>query len=397
MKAYSYQLIIVLMTVAALIPRVVLADQSVASTSISQALSESTIKLLFRARYEGVDQDGIDKDADALTIKSRITLNTAKYQNFSLGLEVDNVSAFIDDYNSSTNGNTQYPLVVDPTGTDVNQGYLQYKNEQFTGVLGRQRVLHNNQRFVGGVGWRQNEQTYDGIRLKFQASDLLAFDYTYVNNINNIKAQNISGDFHLINLSYQLNSNHTINGFSYILDYRAASNAKLSTSTFGALYKGKFGPVIVNVSAASQSDNGDNSNSFTASYLNIEAGTKVGQVTLLAGYELLGSDNGVGFSTPLATLHKFQGFADKFLGTPAQGVQDIYISAKMIFSEIKLTAIYHDLSSDIDNLNYGKELDLVAAYTINKSYDVLFKFANYSADEHQTDTNKLWLQFVAKF
>jgi hypothetical protein len=29
--------------------------------------------------------------------------------------------------------------------------------------LGRQRILPEDQRYVGGVGWRQNEQTYDGV------------------------------------------------------------------------------------------------------------------------------------------------------------------------------------------------------------------------------------------
>ncbi|MBL0711163.1 MAG: hypothetical protein JJV99_09165, partial [Colwellia sp.] len=45
----------------------------------------------------------------------------------------------------------------------------------------------------------------------------------------------------------------------------------------------------------------------------------------------------------------------------------------------------------------GTELDLVAAYKINKSYGVLAKFAAYDADEHKTDTNKLWIQATAKF
>ncbi len=54
--------------------------------------------------------------------------------------------------------------------------------------------------------------------------------------------------------------------------------------------------------------------------------------TLGVGYELLGSDDGVAaFQTPLATLHKFNGFADQFLVTPAGGLQDIYFYAKAGF------------------------------------------------------------------
>jgi len=396
MKTNIRNITLSLITASALTAPLAFADVTAVSSGVTQALEESKVNLSFRAREEYVDQDGIDDAANALTVKSRMTIKTGAYSNFSLGLEVDNVSALVDNYNSTQNGETDYPVVADPTGTDVNQGYLQYKNNNFTGVVGRQRILHNNQRFVGGVGWRQNEQTYDGVRLQYNVN-ALSVDYSYVHNINNIKAQNVTGDFHLANLGYKINKEHKISAFTYLLDYNADANAKLSTSTYGALYNGKFGPVFVNASLASQSDNGDNANSFTASYMNAEVGSKFGKVTVLGGYEVLGSDNGVAFSTPLATLHKFQGFADKFLGTPAEGVQDIYVTVKGAISGVKLSATYHDLSSDVGSKDWGSEIDLVAAYKVNKNYSVLAKFASYSADEHATDTSKLWLQLAAKF
>ncbi len=373
-------------------------DSEVAS-GISKALSESKVDLSFRARYEGVDQDGIDDRADALTVLSRMTINTGSFNGFSLGLEVDNVSALVDNYNSTSNGNTEYPLVVDPTGTEVNQGFVKYNNDGFTATVGRQRILHNNQRFVGGVGWRQNEQTYDGARIQYKVSDAVSLDYSYVENINNIKEQNVDGDFHLANAAFKINKDHKVSAFAYLLDYDSMSNAGNSTDTFGALYNGKFGPVGVNASYATQSDAGDSPLNYSADYINLEASTKVGKVTLLGGYELLGSDNGVGFKTPLATLHKFQGFADKFLGTPSEGMEDIYVTVKGAVSGVKLSATYHDLSSDVGGLDWGNELDLTAAYSISKNYNVLVKFANYSAgdDATVTDTNKLWLQLAAKF
>ena len=361
---------------------------------ITAALAESKANLSFRARYEGVDQDGVEENASALTVKSRFTITTGNYNNFSLGLEVDNVSALVDDYNSTTNGNTDYPVVADPKGTDVNQGYVKYDNNAFSAIVGRQRILHNNQRFVGGVGWRQNEQTYDGVRAQYNAG-AVSVDYSYIHNVNNIFAKNNSGDFHLANVGYKFNKDHKAAAFAYILDFDAG--AANSSSTYGALYNGQIGPVIVNASFASQSDNGDNPNSYTATYLNAEVGSKIGAVTVLAGYEVLGSDNGVGFNTPLATKHKFQGWADKFLGTPGDGIQDIYLTVKGAISGVKLAATYHDLSSDVNGIDYGSEIDVVANYEVNKNYAVLAKFAGYSADEYATDTSKLWLQLVAKF
>lgn len=371
--------------------------------SISDALADSKVNISFRARYEAVDEDGAsgaaDKDADALTLKSRLTLNTGAYQGFSLGLEVDNVTAIVDDYNDAAGNNPTDSVIADPEITDVNQAYIKYTNGDLKATAGRQRILHNNQRFVGGVGWRQNEQTYDGVRIEYALNDALSLDYSYIHNANRIFADDaksdLGGDFHFINAAYKVNKAHKITAFAYILDFDTA--AALSTSTYGALYNGKFDAVFVNASLATQSDNGDNANSFDANYINAEIGSKLGKVTVLGGYELLGSDNGVGFSTPFATLHKFQGWADKFLGTPANGVQDIYVTVKGAVAGVKLSATYHNLTSDANDIDYGNELDLVANYQVNKNYSLLAKFANYSADDYSTDTNKLWLQAVAKF
>ena len=387
-----------LITTAILMAPAAFVSETEHGNSITEALSDSTVKVELRARYEGVDQDGIDKDASAATLKSRITVKTGSYSNFSMAIEVDKVDALVDNYNSKTNGNTEYPVVTDPQGTDVNQAYIKYENNGFSAVVGRQRVLHNNQRFVGGVGWRQNEQTYDGVRAQYKA-DAFSVDYSYIQNINDITANNVKGDFHLANGIYKINKSHKVSAFAYLLDYDAIEQAQNSSSIVGALYNGNFGKFLVNASLASQSDNGDNPTSYSAMYINAEAGYNFGPVTLLAGYELLGSDNGVGFNTPLATKHKFNGWADKFLGTPGEGLQDVYITAKGKVSEVKWAATYHDFSSDVESIDFGSELNLVATYQVNKNYGVLVKAANYSDGDvaAKTDTNKIWVQLTAKF
>lgn len=376
------------------------AAESSVATGVKKALSESKVKVNFRARYEGVDQDGIKDNASALTLKSRITATTGSFNGLSAGVEVDNVTDILDNYNSTRNGETDYPVVADPEGTDVNQFFLKYKGDNVTAIAGRQRILHNNQRFVGGVGWRQNEQTYDGYRVQFSPTKAFSADYSYVYNVNRIfgprgAKADLHGQFHLLNTAFKINKDHKVNAFAYLLDFDTA--AKLSTDTYGIAYKGKFGPVNLNASYAKQSDADDNPNSFDASYYNVEVGTKVSSVTLLAGIESLGSDNGVGFSTPLATLHKFQGFADKFLATPGAGIEDVYITAKTKVKGVKLSATYHDLSSDEGSIDYGSEIDIAAGYAFNKNYNVLVKLAMYDADDHASDTDKLWIQFGAKF
>jgi hypothetical protein len=370
------------------------------SSTISEALRESKVNMIFRTRYEGVDQEGIDKDANSITLKSRISAKTGRYNGLSVLVEVDNNTTILDDFNSTSNGKVQYPVVADPEGSDINQAYLEYKKGKLTIIGGRQRILHTNQRFVGGVAWRQNEQTYDGFRAKFKVNDAVSFDYSYIHNINRIfgprgAKADLKGSFSLFNADLKINKDHKISPFAYILDFDTA--ASLSTSTYGFLYKGKFNSLNINASYAHQSDNADNPNAFDTNYYNVEISSKIGTMTILGGMDVLGSDNRVGFSTPLATLHKFQGFTDKFLGTPENGVEDLYLTVKTKVSNIKLAATYHDLSSNKGSLDYGTELDLVAAYAFNQNYSVLFKYASYDADSHASDTDKLWLQLMAKF
>jgi hypothetical protein len=119
------------------------------------------------------------------------------------------------------------------------------------------------------------------------------------------------------------------------------------------------------------------------------------------GYELLEGDGVKGFATPLATLHRFQGWADKFLATPVNGLADKYVNVGYtrkgmgVFETVALTASWHDFSSDIASIDYGSELDLqlTARY---RRFSGTLKLADYDAAATTPlavrDTRKLWAQ-----
>ena len=153
-----------LLVVASMPMHCLQAEESVGQ-GISRMVTEGTVNLDLRYRYEHVDQDNIGKHANASTLRSRLSLASADYQGFSVLSEFDNVSYIgDDDFNSTENGKTQYPVVADPKGTQVNQLWLKYNYQKLSGIFGRQRINYGRQRFIGGVAWRQNEQTYDGVR-----------------------------------------------------------------------------------------------------------------------------------------------------------------------------------------------------------------------------------------
>lgn len=238
----------------------VMADEA---TTFSEVLAKSDTKFTMRYRYEFVDDNASAKDADASTLRSRITWNSASYKGFSGLVEVDNVSHIGgENYATPSNGKAgEYPIVADLDGTDINQVYMKYKGDSFTGIVGRQRILHSGQRFVGGVGWRQNEQTYDSARIQLPINTdmgAVKVDYSYIWDVNRIFGPDTNGgqprryesDSHAVYASFSPAEGHTIGLYSYLLDFdNAAVN---SSETYGIEYKGAFGPVSISAAAATR-------------------------------------------------------------------------------------------------------------------------------------------------
>ena len=374
------------------------------ATSVSDMFTGGSASTAFRYRYEAVDQDGTDKKANASTLKSRLTWTSATYKGFKTVFEVDNVSVIGgENYKTPTNGMSAYPVVADPKGTDANQAYINYQGSDVHATLGRQRILHGGQRFVGGVGWRQNEQTFDALRLTLPDFHSVKIDYSYIWNVNRIfgpvdsagQAKQWGSDSHSLLASFTPAKGQSVTAFAYLLDFD--NNAANSTSTYGFDYKAKLGIAKIAASVAKQSDYGDNSASFDTDYLMAEVTVPVDAFKLSLGYELLGGDNGVGFKTPLATLHKFQGWADKFLGTPGTGLEDVYLKVAGKLGTVPVAIFYHQFSADEGGGDLGSEVDIVGTYKINKHTSVQAKYASYSADGHASDTDKLWLTLNVKF
>ncbi|RLQ21799.1 hypothetical protein DWB85_10960 [Seongchinamella sediminis] len=361
----------------------------------------------FRYRYEHVDQDSFSRNARASTLRSRLTFNSAEYRGLSFLAEFDDVTAIgSDDYNSTANGNTGYPVVADPEGTEVNQAWLKYAAGAASGTYGRQRILHGSQRFIGGVGWRQNEQTYDGFRAMYQGDQGFTLDYAYVYNVNRIfgpddgpvQPANHHGENHFLRADWAFAENHTLTGFYYGLDidddpaYAAGKTVGNSSDTVGVEYSGKFGPVGAKAAYATQSEAGDSPLSYDADYYLLEGSFAFSGLKASLGYEVLGAGDGVGFKTPYATLHKFQGWADMFLVTPGDGIEDLYLGLTGKLGPVALGGFYHDFSAEDSSEDWGSEIDLVATWDYSKNWSFQLKYASFSSDsDAYADTDKAWL------
>lgn len=369
---------------------------------LRQAIADGETALSVRYRFETVDQDGIDKNAKASTARARWTFDTAQAGAWSLGLEADYAMTLgIEQFNSTTNGNTDFPVVADPEGFDLNRAFVKYVRDGFTMTFGRQRINHGTQRIVGGVAYRQNEQTYDALRL--QGGDGFNWDYTYLHNVNRIFGPHGSagqpsdwyGNSHLFRFNTSPFDNHTITAFGYMLDFENASGPAFSNITYGVEYEAKVDALSIHASIARQSDYGDNPVSFDAPFYSVQADYKHESMAVTLGWQSLGSDDGMmGFRTPLGTLHKFQGWTDRFLVTPNNGVDDRWFSVSAKAGSGNVALAYHDFRSTEGDMDYGSEIGASFTYPVHEKVGLLVKAARYSADEHATDISKVWIQFL---
>jgi len=382
------------------------------SPDLVQAIKGGQFHLAFRYRYELVDQDNIGKDANASTLRTRLTYRTADYRNFSALLELDDVHTIIgNEYNDTRNGKNRFPVVADPKGAGLNQGALIYRGFRNTEItVGRQRIIRGNHRFIGNVGWRQNEQTYDAASASFKPNDRLKVFYSYINQVKRIfgpesgtPVDTFDSNSHILDASYVFSPQATLTAYGYWLDFDNAPAA--SNATFGARLTGKYAvntdvKLLYTAELATQSDIKNNPNNYHANYYFLEAGVNWSGFGLKAGYEVLegGSVAGHAFQTPLATLHAMNGWADQFLATPTGGLEDFSITASARMLNGNMTLVYHDFSAETGGGgSYGSELDFVSKWAIAKRYSALAKFALYNTDGFKVDTNKFWLMLSAKF
>jgi hypothetical protein len=403
------------------------ADMKALGEEFWDAAVGGKVHLNMRARYEYADAQGLDA-SNAFTLRTRLGYGTAAFKGFSAYGDFDYVAA-IDpakhyfDVVSTPNGKTP---IADPRVIELNQAYLKLERDELKGssaIGGRQRIILDDHRFIGNVDWRQNEQTYDSVLVKSRlgVADLEA-QYGYIWDVrrifggqdnNNPALSNFDSESHIINVSYSGIEQAKLVGFIYLLELEnkvpdTPGVQSASSATYGLRANGriKFGDDLglgYQASYAVQTDYGDNPVSYTAHYVLLEAlleFAKLGGIG--AGYELLGSDDGKArVLTPLATLHKFNGWADVFVnnGGP-NGLQDLNFSVVAVSSK-KLGGklVYHYFFGADNGNRLGNEWDILLKRPINKYVDVLAKYAyfNSAAGSGLSDIHRVWLQAEFKF
>ncbi len=399
-----------------LLPAMTLAWPAAGADANDRTLAGGKLGFDLRYRHENVEQDGKPLAADANTLRMRINWASGEIGGFSGFLELDHNEALGgQDYDDTRNGRTEHPVIADPEGTDLNQAWVQHEVAGKTLVrLGRQRINLDNQRFVGSSDWRQNEQTFDALRIETKVIRGVIAGYSFVDQVNRVNGPDsgtppatLEGASHLLNLKLTSLPAGELVAYGYFLDFDDAP--QLSSQTLGARYElkhevAKGWNLKGALELARQEDAGGNPARIDANYALMDLHLLTASLDLFVGREMLSGERGdftstenPAFQTPLATLHKWQGWADKFLTTPPAGIEDIYLGLGVKLAGWNALAVWHDFSAEATDQRYGDELNVFVARKFAKRYEVLVKYADYDADEGFTDTRKFWVQLSASF
>jgi hypothetical protein len=393
---------------------------------LGEAIAGGKIILEMRARYESVDQANLAREGEASTLRTRLGWETGDYHGFKGLIEYEDIRQLgPEDHNiavpgpggTSLNGKTLYPIINDPEVTELNRLQLTWTpSAMLTAVVGRQRILLDDQRFVGNVGWRQDEQTFDAIRTDFAYGKFKA-TYVYVDKVNRIlgEERDWKSDSHLLNATWSVSEPLKIQGFVYALDF---SNSLVnSTKTTGAKVSGKVWASLIqltyNATYAKQVDYAANPANFKVDYASADLAGAFDIYTAKVGYEQLGGNGVQGFTTPLATTHAFNGWSDSFATaggnkSNVDGLKNLYASVVVrprfrftYWFNTELTATYHDFNAERTGADLGKELDLQLVAGITPRLTFLAKYADFKREPTvptgtalgPPDRSKLWISF----
>ncbi len=405
---------------------------SFAEEPLWEAVTGGKFDFSARYRFEHVDDDTAMDQANASTIRTTLGYTTADFHGIGIRLMGQDVrDVFIDDFNDGTgrpNAKTNFAVVADPSETDFLEAYISYSGLPQTKFrLGRQIITYRAapfHRFIGTVLWRQNWQNHDAFSVVNTSLPDTKIQYAYTWNINRIFTDespvsaraNFDSDSHMVNIQHTGFDYAKLEAYAYLFDF---DNSRTnSVETYGGRMSGGYPltnqfKALYTAEYAIQDDYGKNPLEVDQDYYLLEIGaayqpqTLVDAISLKVSYEVLEGDGITSFQTPVATGHAFQGWADRFLVTPADGIEDVYITAVVSAFGAKFIASYHMLESDNLDYEYGNELDLLLQKTFKKHYTLGSKISIYDSDRNAfnvarggsraADVTKIWAWAEIKF
>lgn len=349
--------------------------------------------------YEHSDLDGNGlRAANGLISRTRLTYQSASMEGFDAFVQAQYVGPLNDRYSPE---DLRYDPIGDPENFRMHQAYLAYTGYDSHARLGAQEIILDNARFIGNVGWRLNAQSFNAASIANHSISNLTLFYAYTDSINQTDGErNHDRHYHLFNAEYQVAEETKASAFAYLQRNNAGTK---EVDTYGLRLWGKTRSINHDFMVATQRD---------AFYGHVFAELDTGAIDLGAGVEYIsgGDDSRDQFQTLNGTAHKFNGWADQFLGTGgglSGGLVDSYAQVSTEVEKFKLMAVYHYFHTAEKNAlgfddEYGQEIDGLIKYPVCENFDLLAKAAYYhkgksGVGNFTDDETVFWLRGTLRF
>lgn len=373
---------------------------------VTEAKPKHDLDWALRARLIHVDEAADSGKAGSLLLRGALTSDWS--HNISSLVELDGVTGFWGNDHSDGEILNGQPLIPDVPGIDLNQALLSYSGRAWRLRLGRQRISLDDQRFIGGNGFWQNEQTFDALRIERRWFSASRLTYAYIEKANRIYGRQARGESHPIRFlgehDHQTHMLHLelyewdtrrLQLFAYFIDNLSSPAA--SNQTFG----GKLQQSLVldalkyeftlGVAAQNRPQLLESPNLW---YGLLEANAIRGRWRGVARFEVLSEEDDITFTTPLASGHDFHGWADVFSEPLSHGLHNTSVQLQWRAAPWEIKWIYHNFWHDDTGSRLGDELDIEAGYKPARRRELTLRYADFrSRTASYADARKVFLTY----
>ena len=124
------------------------------------------------------------------------------------------------DYDSTRNNKTHNSKIADPYESELDQLWLSYAGIPDTVIKGGRQVIQlDDQRFIGNVGWRQLQQTFDSALITNKSINNLTINAGYIGRAKTITATTEGLTAPILNVNYKVGDYGNVVGYAYWLDF----------------------------------------------------------------------------------------------------------------------------------------------------------------------------------
>jgi len=364
-----------------------------------------------RLRYENFDASGVFNQAQALTARVRSGAEVNLSGSLSVLGEIEGVLVLD---RSGPRADEPGPFVPDRDNLEFNRLQVSYNWGEGSVTGGRQAFAIGDGRLFASPAFRQNQQTYDAMKLGVSPSDTFLIELGYVWQVNRSVSSRFETEIFKGNTLLASASADTPIGLIRLFhmamdldDGKGLSNSQLRsnvTSGFEIDGRHSLGQATVSWrgSFAHQENYAGSPITYTAEAYRLKVGVETDVLSVLAGHESLGDGGALAFQAPLGANHAFLGDADIFLSTPQGGLRETHVSVNRRLGDlgalrnVRVSLRRHWFESDRESVSLGKEWD-AGLQTKISGINIAVEVADYQANTFASDTQKVWVTLSRDF